>query len=268
MDRRWKQIEMRTSYGLIILAAVVVVVAVGYLGQSLIEPDLPLLVEAGFTLQTITPNADGSDDITEYFYTLSDNARVSITFVADDGSGTFAFRDAEIRAKGEYSGLFSGVVDGYVVDGETFAGEVMRRLMPNGDYTWTVQAISDTGEESAISGSLAIRDADAQLPDLTTFTVSPAVFTPNQDGIRDRSQINVYLEKAADLDVFLLTGDGVQIYIPPEINETRDGEAGRYRYDYDGGVDGGADPPPDTNVYCPLQLLRMRLVSEWNGVPC
>ncbi|NJL94032.1 MAG: hypothetical protein HC915_10020 [Anaerolineae bacterium] len=120
----------------------------------------------------------------------------------------------------------------------------MRRLMPNGTYTWELTAVTDAGETDTRTGTLVITEADAELPDLPVFTISPQTFSPNQDGIRDRTQINVVLAKAANLDVYLLTEDGAQIFVPPQIGETRDGEAGRYTYDYDGGIDAGADPPP------------------------
>jgi hypothetical protein len=138
------------------------------------------------------------------------------------------------------------VVDGYTVPGEEVNGEVVRRLMPDGVYTWelTAEAVA-TGETASEQGTLTIAQSDADLPEISTFTVSPQDFTPNQDGIRDRTQINVYLEKAADLNVYLLTEDDVQIFIPPQVTETREGEAGRYTYDYDGGLDGGGDPPQD-----------------------
>jgi len=224
--------------------AVLAVVLVAIVGRSVIDPQQPLIIEAGFSLDTITPNADGQDDITEYFYTLSDNAIISLTLTAQDGT-VFAFREAERRARGAYSGLFSGVVDGYLLPTETVAGEVQRRLMPNGIYTWALSATSDNGDTATENGTLTITDADVALPEIPTFTISPDVFTPNQDGIRDRTQINVYLQKDADLKVYLIGENGLEIFIPPQLTETRDGQAGRYTYDYDGGVDGGADPPPD-----------------------
>ncbi|MEM6283329.1 MAG: hypothetical protein AAF787_14135, partial [Chloroflexota bacterium] len=217
---------MRGSVFIIILAALVAAAVVALAGQAIFQPNLPLIVDATFDLDTITPNADGDTDITGYSYELSDNATVSITLTGEDGT-EFAFRDGEMRARGEYSGLFSGVVDGYMLDDETFGGEVARRLMPNGTYTWELTAVTEDGETDASDGTLTITDADAELPDMPIFTISPDVFSPNQDGIRDRTQINVVLEKDAMLEVYLETPDGAQIFIPPQIGETRSGEAGR-----------------------------------------
>lgn len=235
---------MRTSYIWMIITAVVVMLVGALGGQLLIEPNRPLIVDAAFSLAAISPNADGVDDVTGYAYELSDNARVSLIFEAEDGT-VFPFRQDELRAKGEYEGLFSGVVDGFVLADETVEGDVIRRLMPDGVYTWMLTAVAESGEIDERSGQLTLTGGDAALPTISTFTVSPTDFTPNQDGIRDRTQINVYLDKAADLDVYLVTPDGVQLFIPPVIEETRDGEPGRYTYDYDGGVDSGASAPAD-----------------------
>ena len=230
---------------LIILAAVAAVIVTVVAGQTLLQPDRPLIMSAEFSLDTITPNADGDDDITGYTYKLSANADVTITFTSETGQ-RFVFRDAEPREQGvEYEGLFSGVVDGYLMDGEDIAGDVERRLMPNGIYTWELTADATTGETDSRSGTLTITDADVALPEIPIFTVSPQTFSPNQDGIRDRTQINVVLEKAADLSVYLLDEDGTQTFIAQRVGETRDGEAGRYTYDYDGGIDAGAEPPAD-----------------------
>jgi len=236
---------MRASTWILVAAALLALVAVIWFGNTLIAPPQPLIVSAGFLHERITPNADGSDDITEYRYTLSENARVSITFTRDDGR-QFAFRQDELRARGDYSGLFSGVVDGYQEPEETTGGEVIRRLMPNGNYTWEIRATATEGTATdSRSGTFIIDEADIALPDLAIFSVSPAVFTPNQDGIDDRTQINLELTKDAVLSVYLLAQDGAQLFLAPRAEETREGVAGRYTYDYDGGVDVGNDPPPD-----------------------
>ncbi len=255
---------MRAS--LILLVVVAALVAAGVVvvaGQAVLQPDLPLIVSAEFAPDAISPNADGENDIIRYTYELSANADVTITFTGEDGQ-VFAFRERERRALGEYTGLFSGVVDGYTREGEDIGGTVERRLMPNGTYTWELTAVS--GDETDIAmGTLVIEDADSELPDMPVFTISPQTFSPNQDGIRDRTQINVVLDKAADLDVYLLTPDGVQIFVPPQVEETRDGEAGRYTFDYDGGVDAGAEAPQDgtyTVIASAQDAVGQRVVRE------
>lgn len=235
---------MRISIVLAVLAAVVVLTVVLIVGQTLLQPNLPLIIQAGFSLETITPNADGLADVTEFSYTLSRNARISLMFEADAGTA-YVFRQDEPRTVGEKSVLFSGVVDGYTLPDETISGIIERRLIPDGRYTWRLQAQDEQGGAiEELTGILTIENGDKQLPELVSFSVSPDVFTPNQDGIADRTYINVYLPKPADLTVYLDSPDG-PIYVP-EVKEGRQsGEEGRHLFDYDGGIDLGVQPPPD-----------------------
>lgn len=234
---------MRIS--LVIIAATAALVVVLAAGQFLLQPSLPLISQAEFTPTTITPNADGDDDVALFSYTLTGNARVSLVFEGADGQ-IYTFREEEPRVADDYQVVFSGVVDGYLHDGETIDGTILRRLIPNDTYTWRLTATDpQTGETDERTGQLVVQDADSPLPEISSFTVWPDVFTPNQDGITDRTEINVFLEKEAELQVYLVGEDEQEIYVAPRQEGRRPGEAGRHLFDYEGGVDLGADPPPD-----------------------
>lgn len=228
---------------LVIIAAVVGMIAVLVAGRVLLQPPLPLITEAGFSPEIITPNADGDDDVALFQYSLSRNAHVSLTFESSDGE-TYVFRQDEARIPDDYQVLFSGVVDGYIREDEDITGEVLRRLMPNGEYIWRLTAVA-SDEQDERTGTLTIQDADSPLPLMSTFTIFPDVFTPNQDGINDRTEISVFLEKGANLQVYLVGEDGEKIYVAPRQEGRKPGEAGRHLFDYEGGVDLDADPPPD-----------------------
>jgi len=246
---------MRISIWLTILVALIALGVVLVVGRLLLQPDLPLITRGGFTPETITPNADGNDDITLLTYSLSRNAQVSLTFERDDGM-TFVFRQDEPRIAGDYQVYFSGVVDGYTLPGELFSGEVLRRLMRDGQYIWRLNAVdAETGETQQWTGQLVIENGDVPLPELATFTVSPEVFTPNQDGVSDRARVNVYLTKNADLTVYLQGENGAIIYLSERREGREIGEAGRHDFDYDGGVDLGADPPPN-GIYTVVALAQ------------
>lgn len=216
------------------------------IGQAIIQPDQPLILSAGFDDSRITPDADGDADITIFRYELTGNAAVTLTLESEAGR-VFTFRNEERRIAGEYSVPFSGVVNGYLESGEEIPGLIERRLMPNGLYTWRLtaqQMNSDMVEEQ--SGNLEIANADAPLPVISNFTVSPQIFSPNQDGIDDRVAINIFLEEAADLRVVLVADEtGREIPISARRECRLPGEAGRHCFDYEGGVDLGADPPQD-----------------------
>jgi hypothetical protein len=237
---------MRIPVWLTLIAALVMVVVIVVIGQMLIAPSRPLLLDAAFAPETISPNADGNDDITILTYGLSRNAHITITFVGQDGQ-TYAFRQNQARIPDDhYNVAFSGIVDGFTLPGESFGDQkILQRLIPDGTYTWHLRATDVTGATDERSGTLVIQNGDDTLPQLTEFAVFPTTFTPNQDGIADRTDVNVFMTKDADLKAYLLAQDGEQFYLPELKQDILPGKAGRHLFDYDGGVDFGSDPPPD-----------------------
>lgn len=234
-----------------VFGAAIVLVA----GSLLLSPPLALIMYAGFDRDSISPDADGDNDIAVFEYRLARPATIDLVLTGDDGK-TFYFRKGQAREAEGFAVLFSGVVDGFLLDGETIVGHVERRLLPRGRYAWKLTAQTATGEDMSASGSLAIEPGDFPLPVMSTFTVSPAVFSPNQDGVDDRVQINLYLETDVEsLDVYLVDAAGVRIPISARVEERGYGEAGRHRYDYEGGIDLGVDPPPD-GTYKVLALAQ------------
>ncbi|MFC1976174.1 hypothetical protein ACFLXQ_07230 [Chloroflexota bacterium] len=191
----------------------------------------PLLSNVGVSPETITPNADGSIDVTRFQYRLGRSANLSIYLVDQEGQ-RYYFRDNRRRSEGQYQVDFGGVVNG--------------TMLSNGAYTWVVEAIADDGETGTQQGALIIKNADTEKPELQGFSVYPQIFTPNQDGIDDRVDINYSLTKKAEVSVYLIAPDGEIRYPIAEVErDIKPGEPGFHTYDYEGGVDLGADPPPD-----------------------
>ena len=192
----------------------------------------PLLAGVEVRPDVITPNGDGKDDVAELRYSLSANANISITLSSADGHA-YAVRTNQPRAAGEYQLLFGGVVGGAV--------------LPNGTYTLRVEAVPVAGgAPMAQVRSVTLRDSDTRLPEIQNFTVFPDHFTPNRDGVDDRVSISFNLSKRADVFVYLLGSDGRKWPVAerPD-NAVKPGEPGVHTYDYEGGVDLDAMPPPD-----------------------
>ncbi len=190
-----------------------------------------LLSDVQVNPQTITPNADGLEDVTRFQYRLGRSANLSIYLVDPDGNRHY-FRDNRRRSPGDYRVDFGGVVNG--------------AMLPNGSYTWVVEAIDDQGNTDQQQGPLVIQNADTEKPELQGFSVYPQTFTPNQDGIDDRVDINYYLTKEAEVSVYLISPNNDTRYPIAEVErEVEPGEPGFHTYDYEGGVDLGADPPPN-----------------------
>jgi hypothetical protein len=240
-----------------------------------------LLTNVSFDRDRITPNADGDTDVLKITYSLNRSADVSIIF-EDETGNRYTFRDHARRGPSvekPYEVLFSGVVDGYTLPGEAFNEfAVEKRVLQDGDYVWTVEATDEAGHTERVTGPLTIADTDTALPELRNFSVSPPLFTPNRDGIGDRAKINVSLSKDdTTLSVYLLDEAGTRY--PVEQDEqtlAREGKAGLYAFDYDAGVDDGAQPPPDGTytVYAEAQdavgqrtLAQTSLTIQDGGVP-
>jgi hypothetical protein len=236
--------KQRFPFIVSLFALFVVIVTIG-VGWRLIRGDERLLRHVALSETSISPNADGFQDITEIAYTLSRNATVSIYFEDEDGE-RYYFRREQPRGAGDYNVYFSGVVDGYELPGEDYAGTIVARLLQDGDYTWVVEASDAAGDSEEARGSLMIVDADPTLPEIRNFTLSRRSFTPNQDGLSDRVQMEFFLPKEVEtIRVFLQMPDGTELPVPERPTEIPPGAEGRHVYDWAGGVDESVSPPDD-----------------------
>ncbi len=197
----------------------------------------PALSNVAVTPGAISPNGDGSADLARIAYALNAPAKVSIFLTDSAGQRHDVRSDASRPASPRpYELLFNGIAGG--------------RMLPNGVYTWTVQATTDDGRTMEQSGPLVIENADVSFPKIEEFTVSGEVFTPNRDAIDDHVYINVVTSKPTKLSMYVIGPNNFRYDVPRQeglrviLNEDQL-PAGRYAYDYDGGINLGADPPPD-----------------------
>lgn len=203
----------------------------------------PLLYDVSVAPTTISPNADGQEDVTRIEYKLARNAKLSI-YVRDEAGNRHFFRYERDRSRSlgrpyrvDFGGVIPIQVDGFRQD----------RVLPDGSYALVLEAVDGRGRSTVEEIPLVIQDADTTAPDLEGFGVSRHIFTPNRDGVDDRVVISYYLTKDADTLVYLLDEEGMRYPIERDDSNstTKDGELGPYYYDYEGGVDRGAEPPPD-----------------------
>jgi len=203
-----------------------------------------LLYDVRIQPDHITPNADGDSDVTRIEYRLSRSAYVSIYF-EDETGRQYSFRDHRRRSRSTgrpYSVDFGGVVD---VVGESL---VKARVLRDGSYAIVIEATDDNGHIERAQLPFTVADADTIVPELRGFTVSDPIFSPNRDGVQDRVTINYYLTKSANVLVYLENDEGNKFPIAEQqgaLTPVKPGEVGTHTYDYEGGVDQGAQPPPD-----------------------
>jgi hypothetical protein len=208
----------------------------------------PLLYDVVISPNLISPNADGSDDATNIEYKLSRNAHLSIYFENAVGE-RFYFRQDRPRSAGEYRVQWGGTINQpYWLENEYGRQLVMSWVLPDGAYTWVVEATDEDGGVQQVQGQISLAGGDAVVPELRKFTIALPVFTPNQDGLNDRTGVSYYLTRDVDnVQVYLHAPENPDIRYPLEeqAQAVKAGEEGYHYYDYDGGVDRGADPPAD-----------------------
>jgi hypothetical protein len=208
----------------------------------------PLLSNASMQPAAISPNADGNDDATNIRYTLGRTAEVSIYF-EDQAGVRHYFRRDQLRSPGEYGVAWGGVVnEPETVDNGFGPQLVMGRVLPDGQYTWTVEARDERGQVATQSGTITLVDGDTVLPELQNFTVVPQRFTPNQDSIDDWVSISYYLPKDVDdVQVYLVdpAEPAFKYFVAEKERVIKPGEQGYHEYRYEADVDQGAEAPPD-----------------------
>jgi len=208
----------------------------------------PLLYDVAVSPDVISPNADGVDDATNIEYRLSRNALLSIYFEGAQGE-RYYFRRERPRSAGKYRVQWGGVInDPRWLENEFGRQLVKSWVLPDGAYTWVVEARGEEGNTERVEGQITLTGGDTTIPELRKFTVALPVFTPNQDGLADRTGVSYFLSKDVDsVQVYLYDPDKPDVHYPLEEQgrAVKPGEAGYHYYDYDGGVDRGADPPAD-----------------------
>jgi hypothetical protein len=207
-----------------------------------------LLSDVSLQPAVISPNADGSDDATNIRYSLGRTAEVSI-FFEDQAGNRHYFRRDQLRSPGDYQVAWGGVVnEPQVIDDGFGPQQVMGRVLPDGEYTWTIEARDEQGRVASQTGTITLVDGDTALPELRNFTVAPQHFTPNQDSIDDWVSISYYLPKDVDeVQVYLVdpAEPAFKYYIAEKERVIKPGERGYHEYRYEADVDQGAEAPPD-----------------------
>jgi hypothetical protein len=208
----------------------------------------PLLYDVTVSPDAISPNADGTQDVTEIRYSLRRAANISIYFENAEGE-RFYFRQDRRRSPGDYSVYWGGAVEEpYTVETDYGPQQILSWVLPDGVYTWTIEGKEDNGEISRVTGSITISDADTEIPEMHNFAVVPQSFTPNQDSIQDYVTISYFLTKDVDDVVLYLidpTEPDVRYYISEQPGLVKPTEQGYHDYRYEADVDRNAEPPPD-----------------------
>ena len=211
----------------------------------------PMLTNARIEPAVISPNADGVADVARISYTIRRPVNISIYF-EDESGNRYYFREDKHRGARDYNVLWGGVIEEPIyLDPDHVIQKYIGQVLPDGRYHWVIEARDERGRTEQAEGDIAIENADTDMPEFENFAVNPEVITPNQDGIDDRASITYWLTKEVEeIQVYLMNpGDkdrpDRKYPLEPTEREVETTDAGYHFYDYDGGIDKGADPPPD-----------------------
>lgn len=135
-------------------------------------------------------------------YNVGQPATISV-FLTDAAGERFTLRSDEARTPSStpYTLRFDGTA-------QTDSAEVLQRALPSGDYTYTIEAKAESGATTSSTGQLVIRGRDIPPPQIENLVVSPAIISPNADGIDDTAEMTYQLPVTATVDLVVQRPNG------------------------------------------------------------
>jgi hypothetical protein len=154
----------------------------------------------------IEPNEASVRNETRLRYSLSRRADIKINLLGPDGFSQ-EMRN-QTRAPGNYEIRFDGSV----------GDEANRRVAPDGQYTFVVQAVEAGGRSEEQKAALTIRNADNMAPEIRDVSGNLDVISPNGDGINDEMTLSFALTKKSTTMLYLTRDDDGSYYMlyPPK----------------------------------------------------
>ncbi|HEU5098393.1 MAG TPA: hypothetical protein VFU22_05210, partial [Roseiflexaceae bacterium] len=120
----------------------------------------PIIENLVVSPDTISPNADGINDVAEITYQLPVSATVDITFTGPDGRTSYPF--------------VAGDAEGPVLQRQIWNGKsVDNALLPDGVYTYTVRARDRFGNLAERSGRITIKGGGLPEVKITYSNIVP-----------------------------------------------------------------------------------------------
>jgi hypothetical protein len=162
----------------------------------------PLLGEVAASADSFDPAGGRPLTIS---YAVGRPATVDI-YVLDAAGARFDLRTAQPRPANDSPYVLR--FDGTVPTGDP---ELLRRLLPPGDYTVVVAAQAADGQREQRELPLAITGAEQPLPAIENLVVAPGTISPNADAIDDIVEFTYRLPVSATVDIDVTTLAGEQI---------------------------------------------------------
>lgn len=169
----------------------------------------PLLFNVGVEPGVIAPNGDSVRNEARLQYSLGSRADVKITLFGPNGF-SHILRD-QARAPGSYEIRFNGAV----------GSDDHQRVVPDGKYTFLVEAKDATGKRAEQRVDLAVENADTNPPEIQDVAANLDTISPNGDGINDEMTLSFGLSKRSTVMLYLTRDEDGAYYMlyPPKEQE-------------------------------------------------
>ncbi len=234
-------------------AAVLVLVLVAACGFA-----TPLLSDVTVTPAVLEPTGNG--ETTAINYTIGRPADVSVTLVNPRDGSTYPLRVGQPRAPQSepYTVRFDGTV---AVNDPDTDSELVRQLLPAGDYTVVVAATASDGSTARAETNLTIAGVPPDLPAIENLMVMPDMLSPNADAIDDVTEITYRLPVTSTVDIEITTPNN-QV-VPLVTREEED--AAEQRHVWDGKRPDGAPLPSGVYTYTIRATDRFGNIARRTG---
>ncbi len=155
-----------------------------------------LITDAGVIPSPFSPNADGANDSTAVFYTLSDTSAIVIS-VADSTLSEILMLWSGWEEPGEHRHWWNG--------------SDQRTVVPDGGYYFLIQAIPQAGGPEDLEIPVRV---DTEAPIISDVSAVPNRFTPDGDGVADSVAVSFnvdYTGGGGQVSVLVLDLDGGEV---------------------------------------------------------
>ena len=158
-----------------------------------IQADPPLLQPTGAGETTIISYRIGREAVLDMYLESADGQRYDLRRAVprspDDDPYTLRF-------------------DGTVPVDPAYNDGLLRRLLPDGDYTVVLVARATDGSTSEARTAIAVRSDTPPLPAIENLLAFPETISPNADAIDDVTELTYRLPVTATVDIAITTPDG------------------------------------------------------------
>ena len=180
----------------------------------LVDAQPPRIENVKLSNPYFSPNGDSRKDNTEISFHLSDNYAVNmpVTIIAvdkEDKETAVIAQDIELEP-GEHSITWEGSISPLHVSGEggrlVSAGEVL----PDGSYYIRLTASDTAGNIGTCEPQTVV--VDTVPPSIESFAASPNPFSPNNDGIKDKTYFSYALSEPCNTELNIFRDNGAILF--------------------------------------------------------